>query len=53
VHRIGQDHNVHARFITLANSIDEMVNKVVARKTAMIASIEGVAMNAAPLDVPA
>jgi len=53
VHRIGQAHNVHARFITLANSIDEMVNKVVARKTAMIASIEGVAMNAAPLDVPA
>jgi len=51
VHRIGQAHNVHARFVTLANSIDEMVNKVVARKTAMIASIEGVAMNAAPLDV--
>jgi len=51
VHRIGQNDHVHARFITLANSIDEMVNDTVARKTAAIAKIEGVAMNAAPLDL--
>ena len=51
VHRIGQHRTVHARFITLARSIDEMVNRVVAHKTASIASIEGEAMTAAPLDV--
>jgi len=51
VHRIGQKDHVHARFITLANSIDEMVNEVVARKTIAIAKIDGVTMNAAPLDL--
>lgn len=34
VHRIGQDKAVHARFVVLANSIDEHVAQVVARKTA-------------------
>jgi len=40
VHRIGQNRNVRARFISLANSIDEIVSDTVARKTAAIASIE-------------
>lgn len=51
VHRYGQTNAVNARFITLANSIDVAVNRVVAGKTASIAEIEGVAMTAAPLDV--
>lgn len=51
VHRYGQTNAVHARFITLANSIDVAVNRVVAMKTASIAEIEGSAMTAAPLDV--
>ena len=46
VHRIGQERHVHARFITLANSIDEQVSKVVARKTAAIAKT-GMAFEAA------
>jgi SWI/SNF-related matrix-associated actin-dependent regulator 1 of chromatin subfamily A len=33
VHRIGQDKQVHARFVVLANSVDEYVSEVVARKT--------------------
>ncbi len=41
VHRIGQTRSVNARFITLANSIDEHVSAVVARKTAAIAEIHG------------
>lgn len=49
VHRYGQTREVTARFITLANSIDEAVNKVVAGKTASIAEIEGESMNAAPM----
>lgn len=40
VHRIGQSRSVRARFISLANSIDEVVSNTVARKTASIASIE-------------
>lgn len=48
VHRIGQTRNVTGRFITLADSIDEAVNKLVAEKTAAIAEIEGDAMHAAP-----
>lgn len=40
VHRIGQNRNVRARFISLAGSIDEVVSETVARKTAAIASIE-------------
>lgn len=48
VHRYGQTKNVTARFITLAKSIDETVNQIVADKTASIAEIEGHAMNAAP-----
>lgn len=51
VHRIGQTQRVEGRFITLSNSIDEVVNKVVAGKTRAIAEIEGHTMNAAPLDV--
>lgn len=51
IHRIGQTRNVRARFITLAGSLDEVVNRIVAQKTAAIASIEGEAMTAAPLDV--
>jgi len=51
VHRYGQTNEVHARFITLANSIDVAVNRIVATKTASIAEIEGHAMTAAaPLD---
>ena len=51
VHRYGQTKEVHARFITLANSIDVAVNRIVATKTASIAEIEGHAMTAAaPLD---
>lgn len=42
VHRIGQGSAVRARFITLANSIDEYVNEVVKRKTGAIAQVEGV-----------
>lgn len=51
VHRYGQTNEVHARFITLANSIDVAVNRVVAQKTAAIAEIEGFSLAAAPLDV--
>ena len=51
IHRIGQLDKVRARFITLARSFDEVVNRVVAAKTAAIAQIEGHAMHAAPLDV--
>lgn len=40
VHRIGQTKEVHARFISLAESIDERVSASVARKTAAIAQIE-------------
>lgn len=50
VHRYGQRQDVRARFITLANTIDVGVNRVVAEKTASIAMIEGEPMNAAPLD---
>lgn len=51
VHRIGQTRSVRARFITLARSFDEVVNRIVAAKTAAIAQIEGHAMHAAPLDL--
>lgn len=51
VHRIGQTRNVRARFITLARTFDEVVNRVVAAKTAAIARIQGNAMTAAPLDL--
>lgn len=51
VHRIGQTRTVRARFITLAKSLDEIVNKIVAAKTRAIADIEGTAMQAAPLDM--
>lgn len=40
VHRVGQDKKVRARFITLANSIDDVVTDTVARKTAAIAQIQ-------------
>ncbi len=51
VHRLGQEHTVNARFITLAESFDVNVNAIVARKTAEIAEIEGHSMNAVPLDI--
>lgn len=41
VHRIGQERTVRARFISLANSIDEVVSATVARKTAAIAVVDG------------
>lgn len=47
VHRITQTRNVRARFITLARSFDEVVNKVVAAKTQDIASVEGHSMTGA------
>lgn len=50
VHRYGQTQEVSARFITLAGTIDEAVNRTVAEKTAAIADIEGSTMTAAPLD---
>lgn len=53
VHRVGQVRNVIARFITLAGSIDEAVNAIVAEKTAAIASIEGSPMNSHPPLEPA
>lgn len=46
VHRYGQVNKVRARFITLAKSIDEAVNRIVAGKTASIAQVEGQAMTA-------
>jgi SWI/SNF-related matrix-associated actin-dependent regulator of chromatin subfamily A-like protein 1 len=48
VDRIGQTRNVRARFITLANSIDVMVNTVVAEKTAEIVRVQGRALLATP-----
>ncbi len=48
IRRIGQTRTQHARFITLAGSLDEEVNRIVAEKTAAIALIEGDAMIAAP-----
>jgi len=46
VHRYGQTNDVHARFITLANSIDVAVNRIVRDKTQSIAEIEGHTMTA-------
>lgn len=46
IHRYGQRRDVRARFITLAKSIDEAVNRIVAGKTAAIAQVEGTAMTA-------
>lgn len=48
IHRYGQRRDVTARFITLARTIDEAVNKIVAGKTAAIAQVDGSAMTAAP-----
>jgi SNF2 family DNA or RNA helicase len=48
VHRLTQTRSVRARFITLADSFDEVVNDVVAEKTKRIGLIEGQAMTAAP-----
>jgi len=48
IHRIGQERNVRARFIALADTIDETVIQVVADKVAAIAEIEGQQMHAAP-----
>lgn len=48
VHRYGQTNTVRGRFITLANSIDVSVNKIVQKKTADIAAVEGHEMTAAP-----
>lgn len=48
VHRIGQTRGVYGRFITLADSIDEVVNEAVRFATAEIARVEGFAMTAAP-----
>lgn len=41
IRRIGQRREQHARFITLARSLDEVVNRVVAEKTKAIAMVEG------------
>jgi SNF2 family DNA or RNA helicase len=48
IRRIGQHRTQHARFITLARSLDEAVNRVVAEKTKAIAMVEGSAMIGAP-----
>lgn len=39
VHRISQTRSVRARFITLANSLDEVVNRIVAQRTADIGKV--------------
>ena len=41
VHRISQTEHVNARMIALANSFDQVVTKVVRKKTAAIAQVEG------------
>jgi SNF2 family DNA or RNA helicase len=41
VHRIGQDRNVHVRFIALAKSIDADIAATVARKTSDIVAVQG------------
>jgi SWI/SNF-related matrix-associated actin-dependent regulator of chromatin subfamily A-like protein 1 len=43
VHRITQTRQVTARFITLANSFDEVVNEIVAEKTQRLAAIDDLA----------
>ena len=48
IRRIGQRAVQHARFITLARSLDEVVNRVVAEKTRNIAMIEGDPMLSPP-----
>ena len=48
IRRIGQERTQHARFITLARSLDETVNRIVAEKTANIAAVEGSAMLSSP-----
>jgi len=48
VHRIGQTRQVRARFITLADSIDEVVTRIVATKVTTIAEVDGHSMIAAP-----
>lgn len=44
VHRLTQTRAVSARFITLADSFDEVVNRIVAEKTERIGMIEGQTM---------
>lgn len=46
IHRLGQIRVQHARFITLARSFDEVVQKIVVEKTRAIAMVEGDAMMA-------
>ena len=41
VHRLTQTRSVRARFITLADSFDEVVNRIVAEKTERIGALEG------------
>jgi SNF2 family DNA or RNA helicase len=41
VHRMTQTRSVRARFITLADSFDEVVNQIVAEKTERIGLLEG------------
>lgn len=48
VHRLTQTRSVRARFVTLAESFDEVVNRIVAEKTERIGMVEGQAMLAAP-----
>ncbi len=38
-HRIGQRGSVHVRFLSLANSVDQIVGEILARKTAMIRQV--------------
>lgn len=48
VHRISQTRDVRARFITLADSFDEVVNQIVAEKTARIAELDEASGEYAP-----
>jgi SWI/SNF-related matrix-associated actin-dependent regulator 1 of chromatin subfamily A len=50
VHRLTQTRSVRARFITLADSFDEVVNRIVAEKTERIGLLEGQQMLAVASD---
>ena len=49
IRRLGQTKTQHARFITLARSFDETVQRIIVEKTKAIAMVEGDAMLAPAL----
>ena len=48
IRRLGQTRTQHARFITLARSFDEVVNRIIIDKTKAIAMVEGDMMLSPP-----